>query len=128
MKQDLIKAIKFALVGVMNTLVDMAVFFVLTYFFKISPYTAQLFSYSAGTLNSYVVNRKFTFKTTQKFFSKQMTLFVMVNLIVLALTTSVIWFVCEILLLPIFFGKIFSVFAGLAVNFLLNRLLVFKNQ
>lgn len=58
--QGLIQFIKFGLVGVMNTGVDFLVFALLTWL-GVQYLVAQVFSYSAGTLNSYVVNKLWTF-------------------------------------------------------------------
>lgn len=57
--------IKFALVGVVNTLIDFAVYALLTTI-GVNYILAQWISYSAGILNSYVMNRKWTFKKKKK--------------------------------------------------------------
>lgn len=58
--QGLIQFIKFGLVGVMNTAVDFLVYALLTWI-GMQYLVAQVFSYSAGTVNSYVVNKLWTF-------------------------------------------------------------------
>ena len=50
--QELLKAARFAIVGVGNTLVDLAVFTLLAQFLEVNVYLAQVLGYSAGTLNS----------------------------------------------------------------------------
>lgn len=57
---NLVQFIKFGLVGVMNTGVDFLVFALLTWL-GMQYLLAQVFSYSAGTLNSYMVNKLWTF-------------------------------------------------------------------
>lgn len=52
--------LKFSLVGVANTLVDFTVYTVL-YLLGVPYRIAQVFSYAAGTLNSYILNKKWTF-------------------------------------------------------------------
>ncbi len=126
MKKEYLSGLKFAIVGVSNTAVDMIIFAILTYLLNWSPYPSQIISYSCGTFNSYVFNRSWTFKTTQKFFSKQMLLFILVNLLVLMFTSLTIWIASEKLLLPLIIAKIISVLAGLVLNFILNKLFVFK--
>ena len=53
--QELLKAARFAIVGVGNTLVDLAVFTLLAQFLEVNVYLAQVLGYSAGTLNSYIL-------------------------------------------------------------------------
>lgn len=60
-----IPLIKFALVGVVNTLIDFAVYALLTTI-GVNYILAQWISYSAGILNSYVMNRKWTFEKKEK--------------------------------------------------------------
>lgn len=60
--QELLKAARFAIVGVGNTLVDLAVFTLLAQFLEVNVYLAQVLGYSAGTLNSYILNRSWTFR------------------------------------------------------------------
>jgi putative flippase GtrA len=60
-RQSLVEFIKFGLVGVMNTGVDFLVYWLLM-FTGVYYLAAQVISYAAGTLNSYVVNKLWTFK------------------------------------------------------------------
>ena len=53
--------LKFSVVGAANTLVDFAVYTVL-YLLGVPFRVAQVFSYAAGTLNSYILNKSWTFK------------------------------------------------------------------
>lgn len=55
-------AVLYAMVGVINTIVGLGVIFVLMYVgFK--PEVANVLGYIVGFLNSYVLNKKFTFKS-----------------------------------------------------------------
>ncbi|MCR2804333.1 GtrA family protein [Paenibacillus soyae] len=52
----------FGVIGVLNTLIDMAVFALLV-FLNVHYAAAQLAAYGAGMTNSYFMNRAFTFRT-----------------------------------------------------------------
>lgn len=118
--------IKFGLTGVMNTLVDYAVFLVLSYI-GVNIYLSQVASYSCGMLNSYVVNRSWTFNSQKRFFGAQMIRFIVVNLSLLALSLGVLWLGTRL-----GYGKLLSKLGATAVTlvlgFIVNRLWVFKNQ
>ena len=60
-KKTVWQFIKFSAVGVTNTLVDFIVFWLLTHA-GMNYMLSQVFSYSAGILNSYIWNSKWTFK------------------------------------------------------------------
>lgn len=55
-------AILYAIVGVANTIVGFGVMVILTYF-GLAPELANAIGTIAGVLNSYILNKKFTFKS-----------------------------------------------------------------
>jgi len=54
--------IKFGMVGVINTLVDYIASFIFLNLIFHDQYIAQVFGFSAGIINSYILNKKWTFK------------------------------------------------------------------
>lgn len=56
------QVMSFGVIGVLNTLIDMAVFALLV-FLHVHYAAAQLAAYGAGMTNSYFLNRAFTFRT-----------------------------------------------------------------
>ncbi|MPN35710.1 hypothetical protein SDC9_183208 [bioreactor metagenome] len=118
--------IKFGLTGVMNTLVDYTVFVVLSYLGG-NVYISQVISYSCGMLNSYVVNRSWTFGSKKGFFSAQMIRFVVVNLSLLLLSLGVLWIGAQL-----GYGKLISKLGAtvvtLVLGFVVNRLWVFSGN
>lgn len=81
----LIPILKFGSVGIINTLIDLAVFTLLAAL-GVSAVPAQIISYSCGVLNSYYMNRRWTFHKERRS-SGQAMRFVAVNLAALAVTT-----------------------------------------
>lgn len=118
--------IKFGLTGVMNTLVDYMVFLVLSYL-SIDVYLSQAISYTCGMINSYIVNRSWTFKSKNNFFSVQMLRFVVVNLSLLLISLGVLWLGSQL-----GYGKLVSKLCAtavtLGVGFVVNRLWVFNSK
>ncbi|CAM3046095.1 GtrA family protein [Sporolactobacillus spathodeae] len=117
------QVIIFGLVGVMNTAVDFFTFLLLTQVFSIYFAFAQVISYSAGMLNSYLFNSKITFSASGK--SKtRLVKFIVLNVAVLLLTLIIMH---SLLSLPLIIDKLISTFVGLVVNFLLSKYWVFKS-
>lgn len=56
------KMVKFALVGVVNTGVDFAIFMLLVYALGVPAWLAQIASYAGGVANSFWLNRRWTFR------------------------------------------------------------------
>lgn len=110
----------------MNTLVDYTVFWVLSYL-GVNIYLSQVVSYSCGMLNSYIVNRSWTFGSKKHFFSAQMLRFIAVNLSLLLLSLGVLWLGTRL-----GYGKLLSKLGAtavtLVVGFAFNRLWVFNNR
>lgn len=143
MKKSFLQLIKFGLIGILNTLVDIAVFYVLNTVFGIYYIVANVISFSCGVINSYFFNSRWTFKTENNNSKKQFFLFVLVNTIAL-LTTTLSMFLLKNyvftsdLTLPLFgwnivltrdtMSKLISVIVTISTSFIGNKLLVFKEK
>ena len=126
--RQLYKLIKFGIVGVMNTAVDFLVYTLLVSVFGWGLYISQVISYSCGMLNSYVINRKWTFSTENGFFSWELVRFVLLNLSMMLLGMAIIWFCTQHLLLHKLVAKLISTVLVLIVNFLVSNFWVFRSK
>src|SRR5215470_1892360 len=70
--------VKFTLVGLLNTGIDVAVFFLLTWL-GIAYVLAQVVSYTCGAGNSYLLNKVWTFRSCGLSYA-EMVRFVVVNM------------------------------------------------
>lgn len=124
---NLKKFVKFAITGVGNTLVDLILFRVLYTHLGVNLYLSQVCSYSAGMLNSYVVNRSWTFQTKERFFSGEMVRFLTLGGLMLALSTGLLYLFTHLGLSGMI-AKLITTGLVLVVNFLLSKLWVFRSQ
>lgn len=139
------QALKFAVVGVLNTLVDFAVFQTLNLLLG-WVYPAQVLGYTCGVINSYLWNSGWTFREERTRSLREITLFVLVNVASLGVSLGVIWLCREV------FGvtnawaagwmpkalsgfikgdtiaKLIATFFSIVVNFVGNRLFVFRKK
>lgn len=144
-KKTLWQMAKFAIVGVLNTLVDFAVFQTLNLTLG-WVYAAQVLGYTFGVINSYLWNSNWTFKEQRTRSVKEVVLFLLVNLASLGVSLGMIWLLREV------FGvtndwvaqwmpkaiagfikgdtvaKLIATVFAIAVNYLGNRLFVFKEK
>lgn len=61
-KKQVIHIMKFSVVGFINTSIDFAVFFLFYFVFHVSYSLSQVFGYTSGVINSFVMNKKWTFE------------------------------------------------------------------
>lgn len=62
-KDEIIKFVKYCLVGVLNTLVTLGVIFVSKSIFDWNPYVSNALGYICGVTNSFLWNRTWVFKS-----------------------------------------------------------------
>jgi len=130
----IIQFLQFNLVGILNTLVDFLVYWLLNGLLLVPYMLSQTISYSCGVVNSYIINSRWTFKRENRKSIKQMILFVVVNLVSLGVSLGVMWLCQEVIKIPDLLGiskgvwcKLIATGASVVVNFLGNRLFVFKS-
>ena len=107
-REELKRALKFAVTGVGNTVVDFVVFTVLAVWLGANVPFSQFCGYSAGMLNSYLINRSWTFQTKDRL---SMVL-IQAGIAYLGMSKLV--------------AKLFTTAFTIVVNFLISRLWVFR--
>jgi putative flippase GtrA len=86
-----VRPIRFAIVGVANTLVDFGIFATLIASTAVSPMIASVAGYSAGTVNSYILNRNWTFSELRtSAWRSELPRFITVNIAAIGLSTFVV--------------------------------------
>ena len=90
LKALFVQAVKFGLVGVINTLVDYLSYTLLLFipFFAENYVLAQIIGYSLGLCNSLVLNKRWTFAQREPMTRRQLACFLAVNLAALAASTG----------------------------------------
>jgi putative flippase GtrA len=117
---------KFSLVGVVNTTIDVTLFGFFVHFLHWNVLPANMVSYSTGILNSFVMNKLWTFQDQTPFAHslQPFVLFVVINISSLFLSTAVVWLLAQHF--PELVAKFLSVGVVFLWNYTLSRLLVFS--
>lgn len=117
---------KFALVGTLNTLIDYAVFAGLVFAVNIHYLVANVISFSLAATNSYLLNRRWTFRSRNPAWRREAAKFFVVIVLGLGLNEAILFLLVD-------FGHIHKLLAkavGIAVvlfwNFLGTRLWAFR--
>jgi putative flippase GtrA len=117
---------RFAVVGLINTGIDLAVFSVGFYVLEFNLILANTIAYSAGTVNSYLMNKHWTFagRGAPEITPAEFTRFIIFNLFGLALSNVAVYFFAMVVL-PIV-AKIGAVGVTFVWNYLTIRRFVFR--
>ena len=144
-KKSFIQLLKFGLIGVSNTLIDLLVSFVLNAAFGIF-YLAKIIGYACGIANSYFWNSRWTFREERRRDAREILSFIVVNLVTFGLSLLLQWvfrdklhldawwtgFAGENFLTKLLNGERFCLLlaSGIAllVNFVGNKLFVFRKK
>ncbi len=144
-KKSFLQLLKFGLIGVSNTLVDFLVTSALNAIFGIY-YLAKIIGYACGIANSYFWNSRWTFREERRRDRREILLFIAVNLVTLGLSLLLQWLFRDVwglgdwwmrfagenwftkLLNGERFCILFATGVALIVNFVGNKLLVFRRR
>lgn len=127
-KEEFRCMVKFGITGVINTLVDIGVFTLLSVVLGVNVFLGQCCGYAAGMLNSYLVNRTWTFKSCDRFFSLQLIRFIITNLSILAVSLLFLNIFIEFIGFGKIIAKIATTCITLLLSFLINRFWVFRSN
>ena len=127
-KEEMKRLIKFCSVGVVNTAVDYLSFALLSQLFGVDKYLSQVAAFMIATLNSYLLNRRFTFKSQAKLFGIKLLLFYILNIITMGISVLSLYVLCDIVGMNELIAKIPIMPITFAVNYLGNRLVIFRKE
>lgn len=120
------KGLKFCVTGGLNTIIDFAVTTLLNVLLHININIAKTVGYLCGMANSFVVNKKWTFKTDNKDTKKELVKFVAVNICMLGLSLLLINAFKSALQIGDTFANVLSTGIVMIINFLVSNFWVFK--
>lgn len=148
-KKTVKEAIKFAFIGVINTVLDWVLFWVFLSALGFNKNISQILATALAMCNSYLLNRYFTFKKTGSVKLSEISKFILVNLLSLLVNLLCLNLFCDVFKVylwansifdfvgidfmlsgdtAIMFSKLCAVPFSLLVNFIGNKLWVFGKK
>jgi len=122
-KKRPLEFLRFCMVGAVNTGVDFLVFALLSHL-GVLLLIAQVVSYTCGILNSFLLNRNWTFQAKRRS-PRQLTRFLALNLCTLSITYGLLVCFHDQLAWSVLVSKLLATGVSLVINFMGSRLLVF---
>lgn len=124
------QAVRFGMVGVINSGVDLGSYWILTRlipFFANAYVPAKAISYTLGVINSYFWNRNFTFRSKIRS-PKRFFLFFMINLFAVGINSGIMAIALHELLLLEWVGLVMATLVIMTFNFATSKFIVFQNK
>lgn len=125
-KANILMFVRFSCVGVLNTVIDTAVFFLACDFFGLNEIVSNIIAYMTSATNSYFLNSKFVYKE-ERFTPMQYLKFLAGNTSVLIISSL------SLMLFARFFkiktlAKLITVPITVVLNFAFQRFVVFRKS
>jgi putative flippase GtrA len=124
-RRTLLESIRFVVVGVMNTAITLGLIYGITAA-GLSYLIANAVGYLAGFVNSFVMNRQWTFRSSGHP-GKQAVLFSLVFALSYGIQFVALLVQTEWLDVPVWLAQAVSMVLYTAVNFLLNKIVTFRS-
>lgn len=127
-RKTIIQFVKFNFVGISNTLLDWGVFAILNMVFSLQMYIAKPISFTCGVINSFILNKFWTFKKQQQSFKGlELIKFLVINLISLGINLPVLYLLKTGLGINETLGNILITPITFIINFFFYKFWVFKS-
>ncbi|MBP2033865.1 putative flippase GtrA [Clostridium algifaecis] len=119
---------RFSATGVLNTIIDFAIFTICESLLGIHYTISQVIGYSFGVANSFVFNKKWTFdhNNSNKKMIHELFQFIVVNIISLIVTLIFIKALVNDFNINVYVSKIIVTLIAQVINFLLYKIWVFN--
>jgi putative flippase GtrA len=126
----LLKAISFACVGVVNSLVDFSVFSFAYYYLALPIVVANTLAWIVAVTGSYVLNSTITFaaESGRQLAFKRYVSFALSQVAGFIANTATVWCLVTLLTVPAWAAKIAAIVVSFAVNFSLSHFVVFRTK
>ena len=126
MKKLIIQLIKFGIVGVIATLIDLAVLMVLKEFMKVDVLAASAVAFSVSVIANYILSMLFVFKGSENSKVKEFIVFVALSIGGLLLNQFIMWLGTEIMTVYYLWVKAFALVFVPIYNFITRKIFLEK--
>ena len=125
-----LKAVSFAVVGLINTFIDAAIFFLLLAYATPSLVIANVTAWFIANLGSYVMNSFTTFsaETGGKLNLRHYAGFVGSGIVAVTASTIAVVIAARFVGLPVWVAKAIAILVSFAVNFSITHFVVFRTK
>ncbi len=121
----LLKFLKFSVVGLSGLIVDFGLTYLCKEILKIQKYIANAIGFSFAATTNYILNRIWTFQSSNPEIAWEYTKFILVSLIGLGINTLILWLLVSKYKMRFYLAKVFAIAVVTVWNFLANLFFTF---
>jgi len=125
-KKLIIQLIKFGIVGVIATLIDLAVLMILKEFMKVDVLAASAVAFSVSVIANYILSMLFVFESRGNSKVKEFLVFVVLSIGGLLLNQFIMWIGTEIMTAYYLWVKAFALVFVPIYNFITRKIFLEK--
>ena len=126
MKKAIKQAIKYGVVGVINTLITAVVIWIMMKLLGCSDVVSNVVGYIAGVLNSFIWNKKWTFKSTEKWIGSAIRFGVVFGICYLLQLGLLVFVLNPYLAIDPYYNQLIAMAFYTAINFVMNKFYTFR--
>jgi len=128
-QETLNKLIKFGLIGFGGMLIDYSITAFLKEILELNKYIANTSGFICAASSNYILNRKFTFKSSNPKMLKEYSGFLTIAIAGLALNNTIIWLLVDkVMELNFYLAKFIAITTVFVWNFFMNNYFNFKQR
>jgi putative flippase GtrA len=120
-----LKFIKFCIVGFSGVLVDFGITFLFKEVFKVQKYLANAIGFTTAATTNYLLNRVWTFQSSNPHVMQEFSRFFLIALIGLGINSLIIWAMSGKLKVNFYVSKLVATVIVTGWNFLINAYFTF---
>ncbi|MDD5507368.1 MAG: GtrA family protein [Bacteroidales bacterium] len=122
----LMKFIKFGAVGISGIAVDFGITYLCKEILRIQKYVANAIGFTTAASTNYILNRIWTFHSTDPAIFLQYSKFLIISLVGLGINTLVLWILVSRYKMRFYLSKLIAVAVVMIWNFLANYFFTFR--
>ncbi|MDL2282775.1 GtrA family protein [Parabacteroides sp. OttesenSCG-928-G06] len=120
------QAIKYGIVGVSNTLITAVVIWVMMKMFGMSDGISNITGYVAGVLNSFILNKQWTFQSSQGWLTSALRFGAVFGVCYL-LQFALLMYLNRTLTIDSYYNQLIAMAFYTVINFIMNKYITFKS-
>lgn len=125
-RDEILRIIKFSIVGIINTLVFASIFFAMYRIAELHYMIATTAAYALATVNSFFINRAWTFDSRDNS-RKKFVKFVLINVLSAGINSLMMYLLVDKARFNVMVAQAVTILVTMCVNYIGNRLWTFRD-
>ena len=125
-RKTTVQLIKFAMVGVLNTVLSLVVIYAMMSFFHVGVYMANICGYAVGIVNSFIWNKLWVFKKNEGTVFREIAYFLVIFALCYGIQFCSLRLMIEHFSINSYLAQLLAMGVYTIMNFVLNKCITFR--